>query len=518
MRRRVALASVMIGVLVLSGCAPAADPAWRTPAWSPSAVLETVLPEPVDPAGVSGLVGHRLRNDDVGVQARFALLPGHGPVVDAFNEAVAAFVRGTIDARARAVAIGYTPHAHAPGSGLNARGCVPGSTSRSGLELLADPAIGPAGGAGALVVCDIVAASGSFLGERVRAVTGGPDGVTSDSSSTLYVDTATGEVVDATALWMPDAARAIAADVIEELRRRAGSLSLAPAAEDEGAIALVQAALAGSVPSPEGMIVTLAPGFTAEVLVGLGVAPTAAPMPIAVRPGSADQLLTDTGVRLLAASGQQYSGPARGGAGFDRTDCTLLPCVALTYDDGPSRLTPGILDALQAHGAAATFFVQGKNMRSYADVARRAVAEGNLVENHSWNHPNLSTLTGVEVSRQLGDTNAAILEATGAQATAFRPPYGEYSAAVLAAAGMPAILWDVDVRDWAGLSDGDLIAQAVAQPRPGSIVLQHDVHENTARTVGAVYEGLQDRGFSLVTVPQLFTGGFPSSGAWRSAR
>ena len=52
----------------------------------------------------------------------------------------------------------------------------------------------------------------------------------------------------------------------------------------------------------------------------------------------------------------------------------------------------------------------------------------------------------------------------------------------------------------------------------GSIVLQHDIQPNTARTAGAIYDGLRDRGFSLVTVAQLFGGQAPTSGAWRSGR
>jgi peptidoglycan/xylan/chitin deacetylase (PgdA/CDA1 family) len=122
------------------------------------------------------------------------------------------------------------------------------------------------------------------------------------------------------------------------------------------------------------------------------------------------------------------------------------------------------------------------------------------------------------VRRQISDTNAAILTATGERARAFRPPYGEVDDEVLAAAGLPAILWDVDVRDWAGLSDEEVVAGAVGGARPGSIVLQHDIHENTARTAAQVYEGLRDRGFSLVTLDRLFPGGLPDTGTWRSAR
>jgi len=85
-------------------------------------------------------------------------------------------------------------------------------------------------------------------------------------------------------------------------------------------------------------------------------------------------------------------------------------------------------------------------------------------------------------------------------------------------AGMPAILWDVDTEDWQHPADDVLLARAVDQPQPGSIVLQHDIQENTARTAPAVYDGLLDRGFTLVNLRQLFGGALPASGVWRSAR
>jgi peptidoglycan/xylan/chitin deacetylase (PgdA/CDA1 family) len=234
----------------------------------------------------------------------------------------------------------------------------------------------------------------------------------------------------------------------------------------------------------------------------------------------ATTLTTPIGAALVAAgaASDPYRAPDPVAAGDAPVDCGLFPCVALTYDDGPSVLTSGILDALATRHAAVTFFVLGQSVGGRADVVRRAVAEGHEVQNHSWNHPRLPTLTPAAVTRQIRDTSGAIEAVTGEKVTMFRPPYGDYNPAVLEAAGLPAILWDVDTLDWQGPSDEQLVRRAVDQPRPGSIVLQHDIHANSARTVGAVADGLRDRGFTLVTVTQLFGGQTPTAGAWRSAR
>jgi peptidoglycan/xylan/chitin deacetylase (PgdA/CDA1 family) len=80
---------------------------------------------------------------------------------------------------------------------------------------------------------------------------------------------------------------------------------------------------------------------------------------------------------------------------------------------------------------------------------------------------------------------------------------------VLGVAGMPAILWSVDTRDWAGPSDADLLAYSVSAPRIGTIMLMHDIQEGTSRIMPQLLDGLLDRGFSLVTLSKLFDGQIP---------
>ena len=48
---------------------------------------------------------------------------------------------------------------------------------------------------------------------------------------------------------------------------------------------------------------------------------------------------------------------------------------------------------LKQYDARGTFFMQGAMVENYPDVARRVVAAGNRVENHSYNHPYLTNLS-----------------------------------------------------------------------------------------------------------------------------
>lgn len=515
--RRAALPVVLIGAFALSACAPATDAAWRPAAFPAARVAVAEFPAAIDPAEVPALRPMRIRNDEVGVQARVALPPGRTPLGDR----VIGAVRDAIGGREAATGLAYTPQAHPRGAGLGDRGCIAGSTRLAAAELLADPRLGPANGSGTAVACDIVAAAGPYLGVRLRTVSGDATAISGDTSTTLYTDLRTGETVAADALWTPEAGPALWGDIVEALRRDAGALSLAPVqAPDEAGLAVIGAALARSVPVGGAVVIEVPAGFSPPELQALGIAATTEPMAVAVPREVATPYLTPFGAGLAGAvaSALPYEAPTTVPAGAQAIDCELVPCVALTYDDGPSEYTAGILDELRARDAAATFYVLGQLSRPYADTLRRMRDEGHEIANHSWNHPSLPSLTDEQVAAQLRDTSAAIQSVVGTRPTSFRPPYGEYNQNVLRIAGLPAILWDVDTFDYQRPEVDTLIARAVDGPRPGSIVLMHDIHPGTAAAAAATYDGLLDRGFSLVTVTQIFEGAMPTSGAWTSGR
>ncbi len=518
-RRAVARAvAILIGLtaIVLTGCAPEPEAGWAPAAWSDPGVVVTDAPAPVDAASVANPRGQRIRNDAVGVQARWMQLPGNAPL----NDRITQIVRDAVSARSATAGTAYTPTVFPQGTGMTDRSCVTGSTLRAGSDLLADALLGPVNGSGTAVACDVVAAAGSYFGERLRVVTGDAGTVTADTSTVLYTDTSTGEVAAGDQLWSDDAHVALWDDTIEALRRAHGSLNLAGIeAPTDDELAALQRALAQTTVTSDGTLVfTLAAGLSAPELTELGIDATTDAISIGVPKAVSSGLVTAFGAGLVAAASTPFQVPEAVAAGFETVDCTLVPCVAMTYDDGPSDWTPGILDAVAAHHAAVTFFAMGEKSAQYAATESRAVKEGNLVENHTWNHPHLPTLTPEEVTTQISDTTAAITAATGTAPTVFRPPYGQYTGAVLAAAGMAAITWDVDTLDWTGIADDVLTERAVNGPSPGSIVLQHDIQPNTARTVGAVYDGLLDRGFTLVNLKQLFGGTLPTHGAYSSGR
>ncbi len=193
------------------------------------------------------------------------------------------------------------------------------------------------------------------------------------------------------------------------------------------------------------------------------------------------------------------------------------PCVAVTFDDGPSAsLTPQVLDIFNRHGAHATFFVLGRNAAHNRSVLARAVAEGHEVGSHTWSHINMRASSLSTIFSELDRTNAVIEQATGQRPRVMRPPYGSVTTPLINAVfnryGTPAIMWDVDTNDWRKPGVQTVINHAVGNAKPGSIILLHDIHASTLAAVEGVVTGLQARGFKLVTVSELIDMGRRAAG------
>ncbi len=60
--------------------------------------------------------------------------------------------------------------------------------------------------------------------------------------------------------------------------------------------------------------------------------------------------------------------------------------VYLTFDDGPSKRTPEVLDILDRYGIKATFFVLGKNVANYPEITKRAYDSGHFIASHGYTH------------------------------------------------------------------------------------------------------------------------------------
>jgi len=144
----------------------------------------------------------------------------------------------------------------------------------------------------------------------------------------------------------------------------------------------------------------------------------------------------------------------------------------------------------------------------YPNIVARMYREGHLIGNHSYFHPSFTTLCRQKIIDEINNTSTSIEAATGSRPRVLRPPFGARNTTVLDVAqelDMPVILWSIDPRDWL-FRDAVLVRDHILERAVnGSVILMHDIHESSVEAAIMVIDALTKRGYTFVTVEELFT-------------
>ena len=180
------------------------------------------------------------------------------------------------------------------------------------------------------------------------------------------------------------------------------------------------------------------------------------------------------------------------------------PCIALTFDDGPSpQTTAALLDGLKARGAHATFFLIGEQIAGNEALVMRMKDEGHQIGNHSFTHVRLDTAGERELS-EIAQTEDALHELLGEGACWIRQPWGFSSDALEQHVSVPLIFWTVDTMDWS-VRSRDLVAHCIVQnAADGDIVLLHDPYQTSVDAALQAIDTLSAQGYEFVTLEELF--------------
>jgi len=193
--------------------------------------------------------------------------------------------------------------------------------------------------------------------------------------------------------------------------------------------------------------------------------------------------------------------------------------VALTFDDGPSAdWTPKILDELKKARLPATFFMLGNHVEQYPQVARRVVAEGHEIGNHTYDHHVLIYYKPEELEREINDAQRAIKSVTGVETKYFRPPKAWLTAAEkkqIKQMGYKTILWSLNSKDWVTFHDKQITAYILNNIHSGDIILFHDSggvftteggnRKQTVKTIPRLARKLREKGYRFVTISELLS-------------
>ena len=222
-----------------------------------------------------------------------------------------------------------------------------------------------------------------------------------------------------------------------------------------------------------------------------------------------DRLPLDGG---YAPAGNALGWTPRGGVRCVWHVPTDLPLVALTFDDGPlPDWTPRVLDILDRLAVPATFFLVGEHVRKHPELVAAGRYDGHEVGNHTWSHTDLGRLDADEALSQLRAAHEEIAAQLGRTPRLLRPPWGHLGGSTLVAAdllGYDVVLWSqlMPERQYAGDPAG-FVRRVVADARPGSILLAHDVGDPcrliTVDNLAAIVGALRAKGLRLVAVSQL---------------
>jgi peptidoglycan/xylan/chitin deacetylase (PgdA/CDA1 family) len=176
--------------------------------------------------------------------------------------------------------------------------------------------------------------------------------------------------------------------------------------------------------------------------------------------------------------------------------------VALTFDDGPSRYSIGIMDVLKEYGVGGTFFFTGLNAKRYPDYVKHIQSNGYSIGSHSINHTNMPTLSYDKQKFEIVDSIKLLEEITDSKVTLFRPPYGALNERIknlVYEHQYKIVLWNNDTEDWKS-RDADKIFDSIQNSKvSGAIILLHE-SQAVIDALPRIIEYLQELNLEIISL------------------
>ncbi|MDO5292527.1 MAG: polysaccharide deacetylase family protein [bacterium] len=194
--------------------------------------------------------------------------------------------------------------------------------------------------------------------------------------------------------------------------------------------------------------------------------------------------------------------------------------VYLTFDDGPYKSTPELLDVLDKYNVKATFFVTAQFLtgQKLIDSLKEIDRRGHVVAVHTFSHRYNEIYSSVDSYLEDYEKMADIIfEATGKRNNIFRFPGGSnagYSSHIredllsaVKSKGLVYYDWNAYDGDCDGFTGEKLIEKAVTESsyKDKSILLMHDIpgKEAVIDALPSIIEQLQKKGYEFRTLSKL---------------
>ena len=187
--------------------------------------------------------------------------------------------------------------------------------------------------------------------------------------------------------------------------------------------------------------------------------------------------------------------------------------VAITLDAGADSIAfPRMIAALNQAHVKITFFLTGMWAQQNPIFVQQMVSGGFEIGNHSWDHPDFTTLTDAQARDEIAKTDSLISKFTGhSPQPLWRFPYGSRNTHLMQlvnSMGYRSIYWTIDSLDSVGEPKSaqfliDRITKQTDVQLDGEIILMHIGNATTADALPAILQNLQQRGFQVVPISQL---------------
>lgn len=151
--------------------------------------------------------------------------------------------------------------------------------------------------------------------------------------------------------------------------------------------------------------------------------------------------------------------------------------VAITFDDGPSEITKGVLQILRDANTKVTFFILGTSAKEHEDAIKQEIKDGHQIGLHGMNHK-CHWFLGPKATFQDVRESKKIIAEMGGNPIFFRPPWGLYNLCTVIACKQEKLRWvhwSIHTYDWRKSISAKQREEIIANKiKAGDILLIHD--------------------------------------------
>ncbi len=183
----------------------------------------------------------------------------------------------------------------------------------------------------------------------------------------------------------------------------------------------------------------------------------------------------------------------------------------LTFDNGyENGYTSKILDILKEKKVSAIFFVTGHYVKDQPELLFRMVNEGHIIGNHSWSHPDMTSITEEKIEAELNKVRNEVFKITGQLEMKYlRPPRGIFNEQTLSVShelGFTNVFWSIAYKDWETKNQKGwnyAYEKVMSQLHPGAVILLHTVSKDNMDAIAKIIDDARKQGYQFKNLDQM---------------